>query len=51
VSGVDVSLSDAAGYVTARAGELEGWVKSWLPSGAGAATGLFFGLRRGKRDE
>jgi hypothetical protein len=50
VSGVDVSLSDAAGFLSARAGELEGWVKSWLPSGAGAATGLFFGLRRGKRD-
>ena len=51
VSGVDVSFSDAAGYLSSKAGELEGWVKSWLPSGAGAATGLFFGLRRGKRDE
>jgi hypothetical protein len=51
VSGVDLSLSDIAGYLSAKAGELEGWVESWLPSGAGAATGLFFGLRRGKRDD
>ena len=49
VSGVDVSVFELAGYARDRAQELEGLVKSWLPSGVGGATGLFFGLRRGRR--
>jgi hypothetical protein len=49
-SGVDLSVGEMAAFAREQGRELEGLVKSWLPSGAGAATGLFFGLRRGRRD-
>ena len=51
LSGVELSLGDVTSFLGDQAAQLEGLVKSWLPSGAGGGTGLFFGLRRGKRDD
>ena len=49
VSGVELSLSDVTTFVRDQASQFEVLVRSWLPSGAGGAAGLFFGLRRGRR--
>ena len=51
LSGVELSLGDITRFLGAKAAELEDYVKSWLPSGAGGGTGLFFGLRRGRHDD